>query len=59
MLKKDKVFTALTVLAVSAAAAGPAFAKGGTGTFAASTNPQSITVESSLGGSSTRTVTAK
>jgi hypothetical protein len=32
---------------------------GGAGTFAASTNPQSITVKSSLGGSATRTVTAK
>jgi hypothetical protein len=32
---------------------------GGGGTFAASTNPQSITVKSSLGGSATRTVTAK
>jgi hypothetical protein len=32
---------------------------GGGGTFAASTNPQSITVRSSLGGSATRTVTAK
>src|SRR3954451_2724607 len=31
MLKKDTVFTALTALAVSAAVASPAFAKGGTG----------------------------
>jgi hypothetical protein len=31
MLKKDTLFTALTVLAVSAAAASPAFAKGGGG----------------------------
>lgn len=31
MLKKDTVFTAITALAVSAALAGPAFAKGGTG----------------------------
>src|SRR3954451_1122209 len=31
MLKRDSVFTALTVFAVTAAAAGPAFAKGGTG----------------------------
>src|SRR3954451_14906185 len=31
MLKKDSVFTAVTALAVAAAVAGPAYAKGGTG----------------------------
>src|SRR4051812_34949216 len=31
MLKKDSVFTVLTALAVTAAVASPAFAKGGTG----------------------------